>query len=344
MHRLSSTTDAPVPADLHHNFPFDPSYGYDVARLLAVEPPAEPAGFADFWQGRYEQARTIDPAPALTPSTFTLDQWHVQDLQYRSTGGFTIRGWYLEPAVGPVNHGFVVGLGYLGMTGPEHVRPRDDAAYLVPCPRGLGRSAAPPISPHPAWHVLHDIQDRDSYVIGGCVEDVWTGVSALLSLRPHLTGRIDFLGESFGAGIGALALPWDSRVGAAHLDVPTFGHHPLRLRLPTTGSGAAVQAYADDHVHVLETLAFYDSAAAARHIHRPVHVAAALFDPVVAPPGQFAVHNALPGPNPLFIRRAGHFAHPDAAAEDSRLLSELRGFFRHDHPYPSPLAQPPPGP
>ncbi len=338
----SPTTEGNGPIDLQHDYPFDPSYGYDLERLLAIEPPAEPAGFTDFWTARYERARTVDPAPTIRSSALTRAGRRAWDVEYTSTDGATIRGWLLEPVTRPVTRGFVVGLGYLGMDRPEHFLPCDDAAYLVPCPRGLGRSAAPTISPHPRWHVLHDIDDRDSYVLGGCVEDLWTGVSALLALRPAVAGRVDYLGESFGGGIGALALPWDPRIGRAHLDVPTFGHHPLRLTLPTTGSGAAVQAYARDHVHVGETLAFYDSSVAATHIYKPVHVAAALFDPVVAPPGQFAVHNALPEPHRLFVRRAGHFTHPDGAAENRRLLSELRGFFSHDDENTPPLAQPTP--
>jgi cephalosporin-C deacetylase len=180
--------------------------------------------------------------------------------------------------------------------------------------------------------VLHDIHLRGRYILGGCVEDLWTGVSALLQIHGELQGRIGYLGISFGGGIGALALPWEPRIARGHLNVPTFGHHPLRLRLPTTGSAASVQAFARRHGHVVETLAYYDAAVAARHIRQPMHVAAALFDPAVAPPGQFAIYNALPGPKELFVLKAGHFDYPEAAAENRKLLSALRGFFSCDEP------------
>jgi cephalosporin-C deacetylase len=39
-------------SELQHNFDFDPSYGYNLDRLLAVEPPPEPQGFAAFWSAR----------------------------------------------------------------------------------------------------------------------------------------------------------------------------------------------------------------------------------------------------------------------------------------------------
>ncbi|MFZ0790482.1 MAG: hypothetical protein WAM94_12775 [Chromatiaceae bacterium] len=102
------------------------------------------------------------------------------------------------------------------------------------------------------------------------------------------------MGISFGSGIGALALPWEPRVARGHLNLPTFGHQPLRLRLPTVGSGAAVQAFARRNLHVAETLAYYDAAVAARLIRQPVHVAAALFDPAVAPPGPLLATDGTP--------------------------------------------------
>jgi len=64
-----------------------------------------------------------------------------------------------------------------------------------------------------------------------------------------------------------------------------------------------------------------------RHARVPVHVAAALFDPAVPPPGQFAVYNALGGPKELFVLTAGHFDYPAAEEENRRLREELVRFF-----------------
>lgn len=317
---------------LQHSFTFDPSYGYDLGGLLAVQSPPEPPEFAAFWSARYENALKVDPSPKLSPSQYSRPGFRVWDLEYRSTDGFPIRGWLSNPEHGPVKGGFVVGHGYGGIEWPDFELPCHEAVYLVPCFRGLRRSRRPPISDDPLWHVLHDIHLRDRYILGGCVEDLWTGVSALLEINAHLQGRIGYMGISFSGGIGALALPWDPRIALGHLNVPTFGHHPLRLRLPTPGSGAAVQAFAHHHVHITETLAYYDAAVAARYIRRPMHLAAALFDPVVAPPGQFAIYNALAGPKKLFVLSAGHFEYPESAAENKKLLSELRGFFSWDEP------------
>jgi cephalosporin-C deacetylase len=310
-----------------HDYPFDPTYGYSLERLLAVEPPPEPGDFSGFWRARYARACTLHPNPRLRPSAASQPGFDVHDLEYDSTDGFLIRGWLLTPRSGPSRMGLVLGHGYGGIAAPPTDLPREDAAYLVPCFRGLCRSRRPPISEDPNWHVLHDIHLRDRYILGGCVDDCWTGVTALLALFPDLAGHIGYLGISFGGGIGALALAWDARIGRGHLNVPSFGHHPLRLALPTTGSAAAVQRFAGTGGNVLATLAYYDAAVAGRYIRQPMHLALACFDPAVAPPGQFAIHNAIPGDRQLFLLDAGHFDYPDQVRQHAELQAQLRGFF-----------------
>lgn len=124
-----------------------------------------------------------------------------------------------------------------------------------------------------------------------------------------------------------MALAWDDRIARGHLNVPSFGHQPLRLALPSIGSAEAVQRYAGTHSQVLDTLAYFDAAVAARHIRQPMHVAAARFDPAVAPPGQFAVYNAIPGDKRLVVLDAGHFGYPNQAHQERVLLEQLWAFF-----------------
>ena len=267
------------------------------------------------------------PAPELSRQFLTHPDFDVFDIVYRSTDEFLIGGWLIVPKHGRVTRGLVVGHGYGGREGPDFDLPVADAAVLFPCFRGISRSRRAPISDNPAWHVLHDIDKPNDYILGGCVDDIWLGVSTLLSLFPQTAGHLGYLGISFGGGIGALALPWDSRIGRAHLNVPTFGHHPLRLTFPTLGSGAAIRQYQDRNGNVLETLRYYDAACAARHVKIPVQVAAALFDPVVAPPGQFAIYNALPGPKNLYVLQAGHFEYANKRVQDTELMEILGKFF-----------------
>lgn len=311
-----------------HGYPFDPAHGMGLDDLLTVAPPEPPEGFAEFWSARRRRAMAVDPAPRLDRHR-RLDDLGLDlfDCAYTSTDGVTIHGWFLRPTAGPIDRGLVIGHGYGGRDGPDLDMALPGTALLFPCLRGLSRSALPGMSSDPQWHVLHDIHDRDRYVLGGCVDDAWLAVSALLALEPGVAGRIGWSGRSFGGGIGALMLPWEERVDRAELVWPTFGHHALRLRLPMTGSGAAIAAYEARHGDVMRTLVWYDAAAAARFVRRPVLAGLSLFDPAVPPPGQFAIYNALAGDKQLVTFAAGHFDYREESAQESRRLGHARSFF-----------------
>lgn len=305
----------------------DPAQPFALEDLLAVTPPPAPADFDVFWRERYALALQLHPRPRLKHTGEAHAGYEVYDLRYISTGNWLIRGWVLVPQRHPVTRAIIFGHGYGGCDGPDYRLSVEGAALFFPCFRGLARSQHAPVSSNPLYHVLHDIDKPQQYIIGGCVEDLWLAVSSTLLLFPAANGHIGYAGISFGGGIGALALPWDNRIQRAHFNVPTFGHQPLRLQLPTRGSAAAVQAYGRQHGNPLATLQYYDAATAARFTQQPVHIAAALCDPMVTPPGQFAIYNALSGNGRLFVLDAGHMAYPRQAEQEAMLLTELQDFF-----------------
>ena len=309
-------------------YDFDPTYGYSLPQLLTVATPKEPKNFDDFWQDRYQKALTINPQIQTRILNENYQGQRVFEIRYTSSDNFPIRGWLLLPSNGVIKRGFIIGHGYGGRDAPDFHLPFTDAALFFPCFRGLGLSATSTISSDPTWHVLHDINQRDRYILGGCVEDVWLGVSALLQLLPHLSGHLGYLGISFSGGIGALALAWEPRIARGHLNIPTFGHHPLRLRLPTRGSTHSLQQFYKTHKkQTLQVLRYYDAVLAAKRITLPIHCACALFDPFVAPPAQFAIYNALTADKELFVRLAGHHSYPEQQQQEQALLLELDAFF-----------------
>ena len=313
-----------------HPYPFDPTYGLTLEALRALRPPSAPPGFDAFWRARYTATLPLDPCPQRAESATTHPDWHIEDITYISTNAFPIGGWLLTPRTGPIKRGLVVGHGYGGREAPDYDIPVTNTALLFPCFRGLSRSAHPPISPDPAWHVLHDIDKPDRYILGGCVEDLWLAVSTLTRLYPQTAGRIGYSGISFGGGIGALATPHDPRIDRAHLTVPTFGNMPLWTTLPTTGSGNAVQHYLKTHPEIRPTLDLFDAAVAMTRIEIPTLLAVARFDPAVAPPCQFSIANARPDTNEheTFILDAGHFDYPGEQAQHALLANQVRQFFR----------------
>lgn len=311
------------------HFDFDPSYGYSLEQLFRVKSPEAPADYELFWRHKLTEALSISPHPELTDTGITKDNLRVFRISFRSTNNATVQGWLCLPASGEIKRGFIIGHGYGGRTEPDfHLPFNHDSVLLFICHRGLSLSQHPGVSSQPHWHVLHDIDKPKQYIFRGCVEDIWTSVSCLLRLFPQLSGRIGLLGISFSGGIGTMALAWDSRIKKAHFNVPSFGNHLLRLALKTTGSGAAVQIYCRKYPEaVLTTLSYYDAAIAAKYINVPVHIAAARFDPTVAPPGQFAIYNSLNCDKQLFVLSAGHFEYPEQQQESQLLLNELSEFF-----------------
>lgn len=324
-----------------HDFPFDPSCGCTLDDLLAIPAPPAPEDFADFWRARHEVARQVATEPEIGPLEDERDGVRIHGVTFTSVGGVRLGGWLALPTDGPARHGFVVGHGYGGRQepGPDVPLPLPAAAAILPCVRGMGARGLRAGIPDAAdGHVLHGIESRDTYVIGDCVADLWCAASALQELVPELVPELasgggagvrglGYLGGSFGGGLGALALPWDGRFGAAQLTVPTFGNHPLRLTLPCVGSGESVRRYHREHPEVTEVLRYFDAATAAGFLELPTRVAAALFDPSVPPPGQFAVHNALAGERELVVLRAGHFEHAGLADEEAALAAGRTRFF-----------------
>jgi cephalosporin-C deacetylase len=317
-----------IPTD--HPYGFDPTYGLGLEDLRAIRPPPAPAGFDEFWRARYARALEIDPRHRLSHSESSHPHWHVNDITYTSTDDFPIGGWLLSPREGPVRRGLVVGHGYGGRDQPDFDIPVTQTAVLFPCFRGLSRSTRAPMSSDPAWHVLHDIDKPDHYILGGCVEDLWVAVSVLTALYPGIDGHVGYSGTSFGGGIGALSIAFDHRIDRGHLVVPTFANMPIWLTLPTVGSGHSVQAYYRSHPEVLDTLSFFDAATAATRIDVPMLTAVARFDPAVAPPCQFSVANALAGKDyhESFILDAGHFEYAASQEQYALLTEKVRRLFQ----------------
>ncbi len=314
----------------HYSYGFDPTCGLTLEELLAVQPPPAPLNFDHFWQARYNAALGVTPRPRLGESVSGHPDWIVQDISYISTDAFEIGGWLMLPTDGKVTRGLVVGHGYGGRDQPDFNIQVKETAVLFPCCRGLSRSRRPPISTDPALHVLHDIDQPEHYILGGCVEDIWLAVSVLTELYPEIDGRIGYSGISFGGGVGALAIAFDKRIDRGHLALPTFSNMPLWLTLPTIGSAASVQIYQKTHPDVINTLRLFDAASAATRIRIPMLMAVARFDPAVAPPCQFSVANGLPTSthHETVILDAGHFDYPDRENQNALHLDKFRRFFQ----------------
>ena len=311
-----------------HEYNFDPSYGYDLPSLMEAKPGQPPADFSRFWLNKYQHALQVVPYLNLQDTGQQHNNWRIFDCYYDTTDGIRIGGWLLLPTEGRVNGALIFAHGYGGIGGPDTGWKLNNTAILFPCIRGIGRSVSPPISSAPEWHVLHNIQDRHKYIIGGCVQDLWCAVSALLSLFPQIENRIGLSGSSFGGGLGIFAGAFDPRIQRCNFHVPAFGNPSIRMKLPTVGSTQALREFAVTHPEIITaTLPYFDTSCAARYLKQPSHWALALFDPFVAPPGQFSAYNACPAQKELYKLKAGHFAYLEEGEQHRELRRILENFF-----------------
>ena len=307
---------------------FDPNGSYPLDELLNIPTLNPPKDFNAFWQRAYQQTLAINPTIELRDTGNCHEHWKIYDLYFQSTNSVKIGGWLLVPANHVVQQTLIVAHGYGGREGPDFHLPFPNAAIFFPCARGISRSAKPPISQQPYWHVIHDVDKKNQYILKGCVEDLWLSVSVLETLYPHLINKTGLIGNSFGGGIGILALAQDKRIAKAHFNVPTFGNHKLRLRIPTTGSGKSLQDfYRKEPYKLIRTIRYYDAAFAASAITVPVHFALALRDPMVTPPGQFAIYNQINSNKQLYVLDAGHDSYPTQEQQNKELMEEVKLFF-----------------
>jgi cephalosporin-C deacetylase len=289
---------------IEHPFDFDPTCGYTEAELLAVTPPdTEPADFVTFWQNTFTRTTAIGPESSLRPIWSPDADIELFEVNFTSWDQVRIGAFLARPRQS--RGGLVSGHGYGGLPNPVIHK---DMTVIAPCIRGFNLSRHHAFPWRSGAHVVHGIAHRDTYILRGAVADIWQAATVLTQIFPDTADNLVYSGGSFGGGLGALAVPWDDRLRAARLDVPTFGHHPLRLQFPCTGSGEAVRTYHATHPEVERVLAYYDAATAATHIRIPTVCTPALFDPAVVPPGQFAVNNAIrPDLRQTFVLQAGHW-------------------------------------
>lgn len=298
---------------------FDGSYGFTLETLREVAPIGAADGFAETWRRWRAEARGVDAAPRVL-STQDRGRRRVSLIEHSGVDGVRLRAWVVEPVAGGARVGVVHSHGYGGRERVDFGRVPSDAAAVFPVARGLGALNTDVGAPEQREaHVLTGLADPDAYVPGLCARDLWLAADALVALVGSLP--LYFVGESFGGGLGALAVPWDDRFVGATLVVPTFGQYDERLAVPCLGSGEHQRQHVLRHPEAREQLRLYDASTSAGFFTIPVRVEAALWDQYVPPQGQFAVANAVPAELlELAVLPAGHAEYPGLA----RVVTDAR--------------------
>ncbi|WP_223586145.1 acetylxylan esterase [Microbacterium sp. OVT16B] len=293
------------------------------ALLLPPAPPIEPDDFDEFWTATHEEFGVGPVEWATTHELAPTDTHRVSALTFASSAGESAAAYLMLPLdPSAIRRGLVVGHGYGGRTAPDPDRVPSDTAAIFPCAPGTHPGTPSRFPAVPDEHVVAGIAHRDTYSHRFAAADIWRAATILLDIAPSAAPALDFSGSSFGGGIGAMALPWDPRFRRAVLDVPSFGHHAIRLTRRCTGSGEAVRRLLHEHPEHRPVIDYFDAAIAARRLRIPTLTIAAVLDPAVDPRGQFAVHHAIPAPSRLGVRANGHLDGPLGAAADRLALQQ----------------------
>ncbi|MEF3403005.1 acetylxylan esterase [Agromyces sp. CCNWLW203] len=302
---------------------------YSLTELLTPPVQAEEAAdYDDFWRGTFDAFGTGPVAWETARDLDSTETHAVSEIRFDSSAGEHAVAFLVVPHdAAAVQRGLVIGHGYGGRTAPDLEQVPADTAAIFPAAPGTAPNTGSRFPALPDEHVLAGIAHRDTYSHRFAAADVWRAATVLLDGAPAAAAALDFSGGSFGGGIGAMALPWDARFRRASLDVPSFGHHAIRLTRRCTGSGEAVRQHVQRHPEARSVLGYFDAAVAARRIGIPTHVAAAVLDPAVDPRGQFAVFHALSAPKRLTVRPNGHLDGPIAEVGERMTRRAAADFF-----------------
>ena len=297
---------------MEHSFPFDPTNGLTQEELLQIPTPEEPENFRSFWEETCHLTRSHTPCWHIEKEIWSGDpSIRTYQIKAKTWDNREIVMWISRPEHS--KGGLLIGQGY---GNPATPLTDPDLTVCYPCIRGLGHSQCKDIPWEAAKHVLWGITSKETYILRGAVTDLWTAATVLLDMFPDTGENLNYSGASMGGGMGALMLPWDDRFHSGYLHVPSFGGNPFRLRYESRGSGEAVRKYILEHPEAGNILQYFDAAIGAKYIRKPVILLPALFDPVVAPVGQFCVCNAIPQKyKKLFIVETGHYAATDKCRE-----------------------------
>lgn len=301
--------------DIEHSYPFDPTNGMTQAELLAVAPGKEPEGFREFWE---ENFALVANAPLRydveTEVWSPVPEEKIYRVRVTNYDGVEFVLWITRPENS--QGGLIIGQGYGNIAIPSASQYSLTVGYAAV--RGLGPSQCKDIPWETKKHVIHGINSKETYILRGVIADQWMATRVLLDMYPECAANLNYAGGSMGGGMGALLLPWDKRFKAAFLHVPTFGSE-IRFEYESTGSGEACRKYVLEHPEARQVLKYFDASVAAKYIRIPVCCTPALFDPCVAPAGQFSVVNAIDEKyKTVFIRETGHFG----STEHDKMVEE----------------------
>lgn len=287
-------------------------FAFGVRPEEIVSPLDRPDDFEDYWLRARRELDAVAPQFKLTlQEEYCTDTREVYLLEMRSLGNILVRGWYMRPVKEGVYPAMLHVQGYSSGKVPVNLYQGDDMVSLALNVRGHGNSCDQ-VNPGFPGYILHQINDKESYIYRGAYMDCVRAVDFLYSRTEVDTSRIAVEGGSQGGALSFATAALDNeRIDLCVPHVPFLSDFRDYFKVASWPAGEFFN-YFEQHPEIPEddiykTLSYIDIKNLAPWIQAPVLMSIGLVDKTCPPHINFAAYNQLNVPKEFFVYpNAGH--------------------------------------
>jgi cephalosporin-C deacetylase len=296
--------------------------------MIPIEPYV-PEDIDQFWQEVEAEAHAVplDYHRSLT-NDWDMPGFVVERIEFVSTGGRTVHGWFAYPEQGARRlPGFV----WVPPYGRESLRPnaygtREGFASLSLNLHGLGAFHEERYLPERGYFG-EGAADPHTWVFRRMYQDASVAVRVLQAQVEVDEDRLGAMGMSQGGGMSIWLGAWNPHVRAVCADMPFLGgirqalERPVH-RYPLKELVEFAERTPLGQERLSHTISYFDTMNQATRCVVPTQVSLGLKDPAARPEQVQAIFAALKGRRELIEYDWGHDWHPDMVENNRRWLLE----------------------
>ena len=277
-----------------------------------VSPLDRPGDFEDYWMRARRELDAVDPQfKLIRQDELCTGTREIFLLEMRSLGNILVRGWYKRPVQEGVYPAILHVQGYSTNMVPEWMYQGDDMVTLALNIRGHGNSRGH-VDPGFPGYVLHQVDDKETYIYRGAYMDCIRAVDFLYSRDEVDKSRVAVEGGSQGGALSFATAALDNeRIDVCVPHVPFLSDFRDYFKVAGWPAGEFF-TYFREHPEIPEddiyrNLSYIDIKNLAPWIKAPVLMTIGLKDKTCPPHINFAAYNQLSVPREYFVfPEAGH--------------------------------------